>query len=603
MAGEFPALESLFGEENVEPCLDLIKAFFSKPPLYGPQAVFLVYEPGELENPFDLCRSLESEIRPSLPPGSKCSFKAAMKGDPGFAEVAPNVLWFDLSTGEAFPPEERKLGFKNKSAVAPPKPRIATPGGGSVALRGAPPPPPPVPDAPPFAMPGGEAPGKNKKKKKNIDWAGIAKAAAGFILAGVAIWFALSFFGGDEKKTQKKKKPRRTETQEAAKAPEPPKPVAEEKPAEKPPEVKPQEEPEQEDESAANGPVQDPFKGKRVGPRNLSALTDALGSMPFFWYEDCPAETRPDCQPSGAVWWCVFASDRDDKNAETQIYRIVSRGDSKPPVVGAYDDRGHLGETPVEWKDFERRRRSEPHIELFETTGCVYTPPRKNPRKPYPPPHPGEVFSPARIELGEGLMRILRSAGTGSRAKTEKLLWNIEFTYCDPKPIQFVASFDRDLIYGDIQHAVRLVREGLIADLEFKQPGVPGEAVVKDDGKKPPKALGESGMRESGLAGPSGRHSSGRHGSGKGLGGGARGGFGGARSGFRGSPSGSGFGKTIKHKPQQRQTARNTAPGKGEAKEKPKEKSPMEIAKENASRPAIERDILAGQLVFSHRDK
>ncbi len=612
MADSLPVLASVFGEENAEACFGLVRAFFEKPPLFGPRAVFLVYAPGTIDDPAGLCRSLEAEAAAALPDCGSTSFRAVMKGDPGFEEIAKDVLWFDLETGEAFPPEPRKLGFKNAKAAAPAAP--ARP-------QGAPPPGIGLDDNDIPTLVIGN-PDRRKEKKNPIPVAQIVKGVAGVVAIAVAAWYAIDFFKSREEAEVNKKQAaqaRRLERERKRAAEDAAREEARKEAAAK--KAKAAAEAEQaraaeeekaraaEEEKAAQGQTaqedgggaageksrQNPFpEGK--GPRLFSDLTDALGTKPFSWMDGVPAGDRPDALPAGSVWWCVFPDDPANRHAKPTILRITA-GEDKPKAITVIVD-GKEGHN-LKYADFKKLRASTPHVELFEESGYVCGAPDKVFRQEYEPPY-NASFCAAKIDLGEGLYAVLRSAGSGTKSKTGELEWDVTFKYCDPKPLGFTATFDRDVTYRDVLTAIRDFRDGVLRDLRDQEKPADGADPAQQAGGQSRKPA-QTRSNTSFSGGPA------RHKSGAGFGG-SKSGFGGARSGFGGGRRGSsgmrpsgrtglGAGTSTVASGGAKTPAKQDAAGAQAAKPK----TSLQLAEENASSTAIERDILAGKITFKRR--
>ena len=601
MANELPVMASLFGEDNAEACFGLVADFFAKPPMFGPRAVFLVYEPGTVESPLALCKSLEAEVRPLLPEGSICAFRAVMKGDSGFDAVSKDVLWFDLTTGEAFPPEQRKLGFKNKKAAAPatdskPHPGIGLDDNEQVPLLV-------IPD-----------PSSKKRRRKPIAIGPILSTVmfgAIAIAAGIYLYTLLSGNKKDDKPKapakQTESKRRRQQSAGASRGteaatnaiPSNAKPELEEPENPEPPEEP--ETPAVPDAAEVLRREQDPFEEGK-GPRYLDDLVEKLDIGSFAWGELRPEGFAPANLPEGSVWWLVCARAPSEKSSPTDIYRIATGPGGSYSNITAFAN-GKPSSTPVDPKEIDEIRRERQHAEIFCNNCWVFGAGPEVFEKKYPYSG-GMLFEPHKLDLGEAFASILKSAGRGRNPKTDGLTWTVAFTYCDGT-IEHGASIDRGWSGGDISREVKARRDEIVKSLRRERDSADSARAAQEqaaansgggrnaDSGRRASAIG-SGAR-SGFAG--GRGSSFDNGrAGSRLGSGVSGGFAGARS---GGDSGRMVGG-----------GRNTGlggSGGGSALEGPAAprtgRTPLEIAEQNARRDAIDRDLEKGWIIFRRNVK
>ena len=593
-------MSSVFGDENAEACFELVGDFFANPPMFGPRAVFLVYPPGAMEDPSGLCRSLEEEARRFLPEGSPCAFRAVMKGDSGFAEVANDVLWFDLETGEAFPPEKRKLGFKNKNAAAPaqtsskPHPGIGLDESDEIPL---------------LVIPDSSA--KKKKNGKSLPVGTIVKTAIGLAVLAAAGIYIHGFFNSPKPAPKQQRRqaneptvekkidtPPASETpsaeevpsvQEPPAAPEPT-PVPEQKPA-----------PETEEEpTVARNPAQDPYEPGK-GPRQFSDLTRRLGTGGFVWGECRPEGDSPDVQPEGSVWWLVCAQNPDEKNSPADFFKVtVGAPDAPPVVVPCYDGKPA---DPIDPAKFAKLRAERPHAELFGEECYIFVPGGDAAEKDYAFPR-NFLFDPAKIDLGEAFCKILQSSGSGNNSKTGNLLWEVEFHYNAPEPVTVSASIDRPVNYSDIYREVQALRKRRVEELRLEEEYKPAKQTASggEPASRRESRNGSNGgaRRGSGFSGGH-RRSSSRPGLGGDFGGGFRGGRGSSRSGL-GSGIGGGFSDSRRsgfHDGDD--DSREVSGDAPDRPQPPRAKTPLEEAQAHASRQAIERDMDKGKLRFRRK--
>ena len=455
-----PAWTRFFGEEGGAQCVELCRDYFMNPPLHGPGAVFVVYDPTKLANVDARLEALADDVRHAMPAGTRCDIRCALATDPDFQRIAQDVLWFDLTTGDAYPPVKRKLGLARPpdavtrarsqepvpaapAAAAVPGP-VMTSGGVSLAARFRPPTP---DDFPPFY----KDPAWWKKTISNV--VGLAVVAA--ILVGGGL-YAKKFFDDRAAAEAAAAQAQLEQEQKAAQARAAQ--LAERK-AER--ERKKAEEARQKAEaaaakeagrtgSAAAKKTQEPeptAKGERA-PRSLRELAKKLGTGSVDRFD---ATNPPEAfvqRPNGTIYWCVFADNGDEDGRLVRVKTGVS--DVAPTTVEQADGKG--GMVPGTAAAFVKDAATKPHLVLMGTECWLRLPATTNaPAKRAVPPA-RMAFSPSVEEFGAAICDVLHASRIPGR-----LRHFVKFNFRDAAqpPLEWTVNFEKGIRPSEISRAIR----------------------------------------------------------------------------------------------------------------------------------------------------
>lgn len=455
-----PAWTRFFGEEGGAQCVELCRDYFMNPPLHGPGAVFVVYDPTKLANVDARLEALANDVRHTMPAGTRCDIRCALATDPDFQRIAQDVLWFDLTTGDAYPPVKRKLGLARPpdavtrarsqepvpaapAAAAVPGP-VMTSGGVSLAARFRP----PTPDEfPPFY----KDPAWWKKTISNV--VGLAVVAA--ILVGGGL-YAKKFFDDRAAAEAAAAQAQLEQEQKAAQARAAQ--LAERK-AER--ERQKAEEARQKAEAAAAKEAgrtgaaaakrakepEPAAKGERA-PRSFRELVKQLGAtrMERFDATNPPAAFAQ--RPNGTVYWCVFADNGDEDGRLVRVKTGVS--DVAPTAVDEADGKG--GMRPKTAGAFVKDAAEKPHLVLMGVDCWLYRPTTTNTPTRYPIPPARMTFKPSVEEFGQPLCDVIRQ---GSITKRVRHLVTFNFRDAVQPPIEWTVDFDTGMRSSDISRKIR----------------------------------------------------------------------------------------------------------------------------------------------------
>lgn len=431
------------------------------PPLHGPGAVFVVYDPAKLANVDARLEALADDVRHAMPAGTRCDIRCALATDPDFRRIAQDVLWFDLTTGDAYPPVKRKLGLarppdamtraQSQEPVPPPPGAARTPpgpvvtsGGVSLAARFRP----PMPDEfPPFY----KDPAWWKKTLSNVT--GLAVVVA--ILVGGGL-FAKKFFDDRAAEAAAAEAAQLAQEQKAAQARAAQ--LAERK-AER--EHKKAEEARQKAEAAATRAAgrtgtaaakktkePEPAAKGEYAPRSFHELAKQLGATRV---ERFDAANPPEAfvqRPNGTVYWCVFA---DNGNEDGRLVRVKTGvSDVAPTAVDEADGKG--GMRPETAEAFMKDVAKKPHLVLMGVDCWLRRPATTNAPARYPVPPARMTFKPSAEEFGQPLCDAIRHVGL-----TKRIRHRVKFNFRDAvqPPIEWTVDFDAGMRPSEISRGIR----------------------------------------------------------------------------------------------------------------------------------------------------